>query len=511
MQKELALSGTNAHSRLGGQVSKELQQRSRSTDDFAETKSPTVGAREAFPSLALDGMSPPARALIAQFARLAEMLDAVGLGPADYLYSSLKWRLQRPGISKYPLIRPLLKLLWQALTNPPLVPREVRHAAILAASSYVVSANLLRQVVAVLEAGEGTLFDATDVTPRSRLARLFDALRTLLALPRALIFTLRVRRMLTKGGAGPVECNRMALAGFVHGVHRPAARAILKRARPKCLVIGNANRPLEFSLWAEARAHGIATVLLPYAEINLKPARFLSLCRGDFDLVLPFSDYSASQLRKLKHNVQVEVVGFPVGFASTDIDGSGVDENGSRRRSVLYIAGNNFETAAAKLIYEAFGESNDLLLRVRPHPRKGQNKRSEPSELFGWLGPTCISDPEQVELAQDIALSDVVITIRSTAALEAMIAGVPLVWLSPLGYREELERTPLRMQRLGLLEVTSAAELRIIIDKLLGDESERKRVVEEQWSRLRAAGYDRNYFNKVSSALRQLVGRCQAC
>ena len=67
------------------------------------------------------------------------------------------------------------------------------------------------------------------------------------------------------------------------------------------------------------------------------------------------------------------------------------------------------------------------------------------------------------------------------------------------------------MQRLGLLEVTSSIELRNIIDKLLGDESERKRVVEEQWSRLRAAGYDRNYFNKVSSALRQLVGRCQVC
>ena len=84
MQKGLALSGTNAHSRLGGQVSKELQQRSRSTDDFSETNSQTVGAREAFPSLALDGMSPPARARIAQFARLAEMLDAVGLGTADY-------------------------------------------------------------------------------------------------------------------------------------------------------------------------------------------------------------------------------------------------------------------------------------------------------------------------------------------------------------------------------------------------------------------------------------------
>ena len=494
MQKELAHSGGSAPAGLGGQVGKELQalRESQSTDDFSGTR------------------SRGANALIAQFARLAEVLDAAGLGPADYLYSSLKWRLQRPRINQYPLAGPLLRLLWQGLTNPPMVPYEVRHAAILAASSYVVSANLLRQVVADLDAGEGVLFDASDVTSRTRLAKLVDSVRTLLAFPSALIFTLRVRATLTRVGAGPVECNRIALAGFVHGIHRPAARAILKRVRPKCLVIGNANRPLEFSLWVEARAQGVATVLLPYAEINLKPARFLSLCRGDFDLVLPFSDYSASQMRKLKHTIQVEVVGFPVGFASTDIDESEVDKKGPRRRSVLYIAGNNFETAAAKLIHEAFGDSTDLRLRVRPHPRKRPNKRYEPGEQFGWLDPTCISDPEHVELAEDIALSDVVITIRSTAAIEAMIAGVPLVWLSPLSYREELERAPLRVQGLGSLEVTTSIELHTIVNKLLDDVSERKRVVEEQWSRLRAAGYDRNYFNKVNSALRQLVGRCHA-
>ena len=102
-----------------------------------------------------------------------------------------------------------------------------------------------------------------------------------------------------------------------------------------------------------------------------------------------------------------------------------------------------------------------------------------------------------------------VITIRSTAAIDAMMAGIPLVWLSPLAYRKELEHAPLRMQRLGLLEATTSTELRTIINKLLDDESERKRVVEEQWSQLRAAGYDRNYFNKVRLALRQLVGRCE--
>ena len=122
MRKELAHSGGSAPAGLGGQVGNELQalRESQSTDDFSGTR------------------SRGANALIAQFARLAEVLDAAGLGPADYLYSSLKWRLQRPRINQYPLAGPLLRLLWQGLTNPPMVPYEVRHAAILAASSYVV-------------------------------------------------------------------------------------------------------------------------------------------------------------------------------------------------------------------------------------------------------------------------------------------------------------------------------------------------------------------------------------
>ena len=232
------------------------QSRREARRSFKDQSLAAVGTRDAGQSPVLGGMPPPSSTLIAQFARLAETLDSAGLGPADYLYSSLKWRLQRPGINRYPLPRSLLKTLWQVLTNPPMVPRGVPHASILAASSYVVSANLLRQVIADLEAGEGILFDASDVASRPRVARLVDALNMLLALPRALIFTVRVRSTLMRVGAGPVERNRIALAGFVHGIHRSAARAILKKIRPKCLIIGNGNRPLELSLWAEARAQG---------------------------------------------------------------------------------------------------------------------------------------------------------------------------------------------------------------------------------------------------------------
>ena len=99
-----------------------------------------------------------------------------------------------------------------------------------------------------------------------------------------------------------------------HRMHRQTARSILNKDDRNCLVIGNGNRPLELSLWAEAKARRVATVLVPYTEITLKPTRFLSLCRGDFDLVLPFSVSSAAQIRRLKPNVATVVVGFPVGF-----------------------------------------------------------------------------------------------------------------------------------------------------------------------------------------------------
>ena len=143
MRKRLALSGDDARSRLaGGQRSKDLPsgRESRSTN-ASESRSPAAtGANEAGLSPSIGGTPSPAPALVAQFARLAEMLDAAGLGPADYLYSPLKWQLQRPEVNQYPLRRPLLRAIWQALSNPPVVPRELRRAVILAASSYVVSA-----------------------------------------------------------------------------------------------------------------------------------------------------------------------------------------------------------------------------------------------------------------------------------------------------------------------------------------------------------------------------------
>ena len=251
-----------------------------------------------------------------RFAQIAEALDAAGLGPADYIYAPLKWRLQRPDVSRLNLRRALWRASKDAVARPLPVPGTLPRAAILAASSYAISANLLRQVVAAFESGEAFLFYPGDLPLRQLPAGPMDHVRSLSALVPALIFAVRVRSLLNAAHTEieTVERDRIVLAAFIHRIYRRAATSIIDKVRPKCLVIGNGNRPLEFSLWAEARARGIATVLLPYAEITLKPTRFLSLCRGVFDLVLPFSESSAAQMHRLNPEVPTEVVGFPAGF-----------------------------------------------------------------------------------------------------------------------------------------------------------------------------------------------------
>jgi hypothetical protein len=441
-----------------------------------------------------------------RFTRMAETLDAAGLGPADYLYLPLKWRLQKPDIKRFSFGLALQRSVKNALLNPLPVPRDLHPAPILVASSYSVSAKLFRQVVERLEPAECTFYYLGEVPAQPLSSRLAAYARAVAALGPALVFAMRVRSTLEKAGVEAVERDRAALAAFTHHMHRHTARLILNRVRPKCVVIGNGNRPLELSLWAEAKARSVTTVLLPYTEITLKPSRFLSLCRGDFDLVLPFSESSVAQIRRLKPTVATVVVGFPVGFDASPYDGAGDEEEsvepGPKRLDALYFAGTNFEAGAAEVMREVARESSGFRFRVRLHPRSGDEGR----EIFDWLQPDDISEPKLVTLMDDIKNSDVVLAIRSTAAIEAMIAGVPCIWLSPASAREQLKFSTLRAQNLSPLEASTAAELRAILERLRDCEGERRRVVEHQWGRLRAVGYDRDYFQIVGSALRQLIG-----
>ena len=56
-----------------------------------------------------DGAQSQKARIVAEFTRLANVLDEAGLGPADYIYAALKWRLQRPDTKRYDLKQALRK------------------------------------------------------------------------------------------------------------------------------------------------------------------------------------------------------------------------------------------------------------------------------------------------------------------------------------------------------------------------------------------------------------------
>ena len=356
----------------------------------------------------------------------------------------------------------------------------------------------------VFEPGEAILCDVSDHC-RSASRKAVDSLRALAGFCPALVFAIRVNSLLKAAGAASAERRRIAEAALVHATYRRAARAVLRETRPECLVLGNGNRPFEFALFAEARRRGFATVLLPYAEINPKPERFFSLCRGAFDLALPFSDHSAAEICKLRENAAIAVVGFPRGSVRSEGEGISSKPEG-KALTVLYISGNNFEQEVSAILRDALADSKVRCLRVRLHPR---NSEAEMRELFSWVAPDQISYPLKTPLADDIGSADVAITVRSTVALDAIVAGVPVIWLSPKEHLAEIEGHPIRKQRLALVEASKPDELRAIVETL-GDEKERKRIADEQLRRLKAAGYTQRYFEAVKVALRRLVDELRA-
>ncbi len=177
-----------------------------------------------------------------------------------------------------------------------MVTGALRQAPILFAGSYVNAVPLLRRVAAKFDAGKYAFCSTLNV---ARPAGISDRLQMLLALPSAVYFATRVRAKARLLQADDIEIANIIQAAFIHRLYRGLARSILRKCRTKCLVIGNANRPFELALWAEATGSGVKTVLLPYQEMEMHPARMFSLCRGRFSHFLPFSEYSAARIREL--------------------------------------------------------------------------------------------------------------------------------------------------------------------------------------------------------------------
>ncbi len=438
------------------------------------------------------------RQIVERFAHFAEALDAAGLGPADYLYAPLKWRLQNRHANRLSRLGPLVKVA-RLTSTPPTWPTDLRHANILAASSYSVSAKFLEQIASIFRPEEVLLCDSS-AAGSAGLRRVLSAFRLIFRLLPALLFAYRVDRVLRRSGAARVERRRIAEAAAIHALYRYRARRILRAVRPWILLIANGNRPFEFALFAEAKAKGIRTVLLPFAELNPKPARFLSLCRGDFDLVLPFSEHSAEVVRELRPQTAIEVVGYPCGIIHSDADDQEPGEGDSFR--ILHVCGNNFEDEVSEMCRAAVQSAEACALRVRFHPR---NDREEIRRTFSWVPRDAFSDPAATALSEDLAWADAVTLVRSTVALDAMFAGVPVILLTPTSRRSEVESHPIRRQRLASLEVSGPTQLGSLLQRLARDKAERSRIRQEQWRRLRAAGYARDYYTAVEVALRRFI------
>ena len=433
-----------------------------------------------------------------RYLRLAETLDAAGLGPADYLYSPLRKRLRKPGKPAKSLLSLILDTAKALVNDPPIITGDIRKAPILFAASYINSVGLLKRVASNFPK-EDYAFCST--LESSRQPSLADRLRIISALPSAIRFADKVKAKALLFDTDQRETENIFQAALIHRVYRQLARSLIRKTRAKCLVVGNANRPFEFALWSEATRRNLKTVLLPYQEVELHPARMFSLCRGNFSLVLTYSEYSAAKMRELNPATPVACAGFPRSLDAAELSRRG--GRGAPGRKVLYIAGSTpNEPEAAKILRGAFSSGGNLELHVRPHPAANN---AQFRGLFDWLDPKNMSDPAKATLAQDLIASDVIVTIGSTVTFDAMTAGIPVVWLTPPSMRQDLANHSIRSQKLALLDASSDTELRKLVSGLLDDRSRYEQVASDQLARIETAGLNKDYFAIVKSSISELV------
>ena len=210
-------------------MSKELQPRreSRSTDDFSETGSPDRWRERGGPATCAWWDVPPRPCAHCAIHEAGKNARCGGIRssplPLFIIEMAIAATRDQSVSSDTPTTEVAVAGVDQSTDS---AARESVTPPILAASSYVVSANLLRQVVAVLEAGEGMLFDSPDVTPRSRFARLLTPSERFGARPEPSSSLCACAGRLR----GSATDGRMKSDGTsvlcAWGVHRPARHAL---------------------------------------------------------------------------------------------------------------------------------------------------------------------------------------------------------------------------------------------------------------------------------------------
>jgi hypothetical protein len=120
---------------------------------------------------------------------------------------------------------------------------------------------------------------------------------------------------------------------------------------------------------------------------------------------------------------------------------------------------------------------SDLTFAIKPHPAY------DFVEFYRHL--CCTGGPHNLVLLEAkshelvFRASDVAVLVNycSTVALEAMLVGVPLVFLRSAIYQTEMHEDPL--EKRGAINVSSVSELEHSVDRLLGDESFRQEALND--------------------------------
>lgn len=435
--------------------------------------------------------------LVEKYQNAALIIENANFGPANFLYKPLRNAIRQETSLKRNFFNSFIKTFESFLKTPLTLHEGLKHSKILAAASYVNALALISRLKKNINSENLYLYNDTDFNIK-RSSRFSSRLNLLSIFPTLVLFCFRLRRLLVNANFDAPEVNEIIKSFVTHKVYCAFANKILNKIQPECLLICNVNRSFELALWTEAKARGIKTVFLPYNEIELHPARFFSLCRGDFDLALVFSKYSSKQMQVLNKNINLKVVGFP-----TVINKSLLINNNKKRAKqvVLYIAGSDVEESFnASLLKECFKERYDIALKVRLHPNAMHFK-----EKFSWLGSENISNYKTSSLEEDVANASAVVTVNSTVSLDAILAGKPVIWITPPLMKTRLSQHPYRVQKLSNLEASSSQALTIILDHIFNNkrlyESEKK----YQFTQICNAGYDRDWFNHVKDALNEYL------
>ena len=229
-----------------------------------------------------------------------------------------------------------------------------------------------------------------------------------------------------------------------------------------------------------AKLCGVTTLTIPHGVIG--PASRYELLNSEADYLAVEGDYSRRALQALgRPPAAIKVVGFPGEVPSSS-------HRGHRSKSVLLmtcLSGYGLVGPLANLtklrndwqyLSELIERRQDLHFVIKPHPRY---------DHYHFYRNLCAKLPSNIELREGVSLSEVfpdasvavMVNYPSTAALEAMLTGVPLVYLRSAIYKAPGLRSALDDG--GVICVDCVEDLEAVLDELISNPARRAETLEK--------------------------------